>query len=375
MLTELARSEEVQHILSLYSKSEWDRIVKALIAYGARQLLYNYDLRDVTVRQIENIAFGSDEEVRASLSKASYQSRPDYYESSNNRPEELKAPSLVEFEAESRKEPEGFELLAKEIQDIKKKLVNLDNKVTGKFVRGGEKEVVQESTKGKRNKKREGYRALIYPSWWASSTSTHRSQQVREDQKWADTEWRKKHELDCTELARECLKQNRIASTRRPVKMVFDKKEFSGPYIYREPHPKIVAKRVAGVPFGVPLSGGNSVAERNNQIRSQQEYYDQHSAESPSVPKMVEGCADSPIIKYFSNEYQGGDNQNEDYGAQRDVPEGAMSSGTISGSKSTESKAYYSSELPHEASKDDELGLHAGSRKTTGAYNYPLQVH
>ena len=376
MLAEITKKEEVNHILSFYSKSEWDRLVKALILYGAKQLLANYDLQNMTVRQIENIAMGVN--AKGKVIKEHHKSRP----------EELTAgPSMVEFEDQPKEheyeKPHGhqseFDILAKEIKDIKSKLVHLDDKVNEKFVSAEKpaesisqhRESTHESQKSPNKTKKqhhhhkkhkESYKTQIYPSWWANSSLSNKSQQDAQiGQKWESVEWRKKHELDCTNVARECLKQNIIASTRRPVRMVFDKKEFSGPYVNREPHPTIVAKRVPAT------SGGNSMVERSNHVPPppppQDDYYEQAqppqqpTIESPSVPKMVESCADSPIIKYFSNEYHEKDQEG------KEIP-------SVSESKSIE--AYYSSDMPREKSKDEVLGMHPGSRKTTGAYNYPL---
>ena len=126
----------------------------------------------------------------------------------------------------------AFELLASEIKEIKTKLVSLDDKVSKKFE--GKHKKTNKTEKKPLNEK-------IYPSWWAHNASIQQSD-TKTGQKWEDNEWRRKHELDCTAVAQECLKQNKIASTRKPVKMLFDKKEFSRPYLYKDPTPKIIAK-------------------------------------------------------------------------------------------------------------------------------------
>ena len=57
MLTELIRNEHIMKVLALYSQSEWERVAKALLTFGARQLSSTFNLKDLTVRQMERIAY------------------------------------------------------------------------------------------------------------------------------------------------------------------------------------------------------------------------------------------------------------------------------------------------------------------------------
>ena len=236
----------------------------------------------------------------------------------SSRPEEVCPASIVEFDSSPAKKEDDITLLAKEMADIKKALLNLDNKVSAQLSEPRSAEKPQRAPslpeKPVENKKaKEELYRHIYPSWWTHSSANNSRKLRQKKGKWEDEEWRKKHELDCTAVAKESIKQNRIASTRRPVKMLFDKKEFSGPYIYRDLHPIIVTKKKEGVaPSMNGFSGSGSAAElAQAAIREHDEYEPPRRNESieragheESVPKLVDSCAGSPIINYFSGEYR-----------------------------------------------------------------------
>jgi len=251
----------------------------------------------------------------------------------------------MEYDTMHRDEPSAdFRLLANEIRDIKSKLVGLDSKLSKKL----DTPEVKPKAETKKVTKQQSYNPHIYPGWWGSISSANQSIQSKQ-KKWKDTEWSKKYELDCAATARECLKQNRIASTKRPIKMLFDKKEFSRPYLHRNPNPKIIAKK--------PPEQQAPVAERSNEmgpessVKDTENYEEEVSDSSPQMQKMVEDCVDSPIIKYFSDKYHGTIAHKESE-EQRE-------------SESTESRGYYTNDLPREYTEDQMY-----QPRTTFEYNY-----
>lgn len=240
-----------------------------------------------------------------------------------------------------REEPSAdFKLLTREIRDIKSKLAGLDNKLSKKL----DAPRTKPSTEIKTIPKQHSYNPHIYPGWWGSTTTNQDNQSKKK--KWEDTEWRKKHELDCAATARECLKQNRIASTKRPIKMLFDKKEFSRPYLHRNPNPKIIAKQAP--------EQQESLEERNkrwsNEVgpessaKDTENYEEEVSESSPQMQKMVEDCVDSPIIKYFSDKYH-----ETVVAKEGNVEEGGQE---LRESESIESRGYYTSDLPREYTEE-----------------------
>ena len=75
LLTDFGKNKEVDQILSRYCKSEWNTITKSLIVLGAKHLLSNYNVKAMTVKQIESIAYGTiPEEVSISNNTLSYHS-------------------------------------------------------------------------------------------------------------------------------------------------------------------------------------------------------------------------------------------------------------------------------------------------------------
>eukprot|EP00826_Nyctotherus_ovalis_P026139 TRINITY_DN2040_c0_g1_i10.p2 TRINITY_DN2040_c0_g1~~TRINITY_DN2040_c0_g1_i10.p2 ORF type:complete len:259 (-),score=65.88 TRINITY_DN2040_c0_g1_i10:155-931(-) len=240
-----------------------------------------------------------------------------------------------------REEPStDFKLLAREIRDIKSKLVGLDNKITKRL--DTPKERPRANADSKTLPKKQSHNPHIYPGWWGGSSS---SQNVPPQQKkWEDAAWRKKHELDCAATARECLKQNKIASTKRPIKMLFDKKEFSRPYLHRNPNPKIIAKQ-APEQQAPPGERSNDV-ERESSAKDTENYDEELSDSSPQMQKMVEDCVDSPIIKYFSDKYH------ETMIPKEPKYESEEEAHRLRESESTESKGYYTHDLPQEYTED-----------------------
>jgi len=91
----------------------------------------------------------------------------------------------------------------------------------------------------------------------------------------------------------------------------------------------------------------------------------EYLARSGNYPTATQSRMQGQRSEYENPPYRGDDQR-------RYEAEGGVSSRTISNAKSMESKAYYSSDMQREQSKDDDLAAHGGSRRTTGAYNYPL---
>ncbi len=433
----MSKNDELSQILSLYAKSEWDRVTRALAVLGARQLASTRDLRNLTVRQIERLAYGE----RVPLS---------------GNPQELPSPRSDYYPEDKKSDDSDVAALARQMDEIRTKLASLDDKITEQRYESEPKrrrkeraaaaaaaaataqQVTRETPSPPRKERQGKLDKHIYPSWWAHNNSLSQSAMCDYGrQKWADEEWKKQHELDCTELARQNVKINKIASTRRPIKMVFEKKEFKRPYLYRDPHPIIVTKSAALRPSADLSAPAPPPVQMppEEPIREQQEYgshmgrsRDSQGGHEESVHKLVDSCAGSPIINYFSGggDYQpGADNESprdnnpvgsvdypqplqeynttearrgmsdtgllrarsgnypqESQQQQQQLYERAgaysrdeqparyepgLEAGASLNSKSLESKAYYSSDAPHEGSREDELALHAGSRRTTGA--------
>ena len=259
-------------ILNNFSKKDWNRVVKALLVMGSKVLLKAYDPRTLTSREIEDIAYDfhppNEEELRyRSLyhSPNRFQEQSPHHSPNRHRfhgtsqkelertwghEEQVDYDQYYERESSTARPNSEMSLLIKHIADIKQKLVHLDNKVDmelarpmGELMGRSPQKKLEEWQKTKydshkaRKKQQEALESYIYPSWWVHGSTKGVKGGMYKRNRWQDEEWRRRYELECSELAKQNYKLNESLSARRPIRMTYEKKEFVGANIGKIPQP------------------------------------------------------------------------------------------------------------------------------------------
>ncbi len=234
MFEELIQNGYVLGILTQHRRSDWPRLVRALLVVGAKQLQSDNPAAVSSVERIEAIAYNGEEQ-----SRQFDQPRP-------------QPPAKPEPDAKVRRS-QTIRQCAEELRMIKEGLSRLDEKV--RFHGGDETTAPSRSREDKENL---GYNHT-QP---CPSEQPKQHQRVLRDSNRAEPERnlqssipaQKENTRSCSprrqtrtgactysEAAKEARGGYTVADL-RPVKMVFEKKEFSQPYVNRFPQPVVVTK-------------------------------------------------------------------------------------------------------------------------------------
>ncbi len=221
-MEELVNHEVVSRALAIFPKTQWTRLIRAFLVYGTEALQRNNKLEEMTVDDIEQIVYGPNP---------------------------------------SHKRQSSLDLFMREIETIKNEITKLDRKIEGTLPRPPLAEQLPPTQQVRAATARSGSLcklqqqqltqppANIYPTWWGPPDSNRHDATVMRKENtvgrggFQPNEDRYKHELEISAVAAENARNNVRVAQRNPVKMVFEKTEFSGHQLYAKPNPVIIEKR------------------------------------------------------------------------------------------------------------------------------------
>eukprot|EP01022_Parablepharisma_sp_SALTPOND_P007183 TRINITY_DN1291_c0_g1_i1.p2 TRINITY_DN1291_c0_g1~~TRINITY_DN1291_c0_g1_i1.p2 ORF type:complete len:424 (-),score=38.79 TRINITY_DN1291_c0_g1_i1:94-1365(-) len=278
----IVNDETISTILSRFPKPQWPRLIRALVLYGIETFKKNTSFPSMSLAEIEGIA------------------------------------------APSTRQDRSLQIFMKEIESIKNSLHKLDKKIetsiTSKGLSISSNNTIQ-SIQQQRS---------IYPSWWgppdsnrlATSTFSRTNEKASFEEMRKQESERYKHEMEVTAVAVENARNNALAAKRNPIKMVFEKQEFSGPQVHLRPNPVIIEKKreMRGTIREPPLVN-DAIPELR---QSQSQFYASRGKENDSfrgnsedermvdeggirkraesMVKFADNCMASEIINHFSRD-------------------------------------------------------------------------
>lgn len=282
MLKDLLDNEDVRNILKQFPQEEWPRILKPLLVYGGKQLQKNYDIRQLKLKTIEDIAYDRPEHDMSNYQPYNLQQNQDpYYWPQASRP--LYPPQT--FGKTPYLQP-GIDIIAQELNAIRDQIRDLESKVDNQdyyelrpqlnwdegddlrfkrqtnwfpnknhleesYERGYSPPKLNEqhtdsywrSLSAKKRKKI--INQSIYPSWWYSAPTRKQGRSKSPHKKDLSKKCQRR-DLAFSETAKKCYMQNKEASRYSPVRMLFDHNEFSKANTLRKPDP-VTEQRVGKV--------------------------------------------------------------------------------------------------------------------------------
>ena len=194
MYSLLLNDEVIMGTLERYPHSQWPRLIRVFTLYGIKALTNVPNFNRMNLESLENLVL------------------PPQNESMN--------------------------VFMKEIQSIKKSLRQLDYKIDAKI---GSKTMPPAPITI--DPVRINHANTIYPIWWGHPDSSRFPKRIyKKGKENLEDEMKYQHEMEVTAVAIDNARKNALIAGRNPIKMIFEKEEFSRPQKHSKPNPIIIEK-------------------------------------------------------------------------------------------------------------------------------------